>query len=399
MTSNRFLKVIGWGLILIGVVANQFVIEAVLVADGKIDSWVARGIILVFQITSVSAGILVLTRALPRLPPWLARPWVLATGSVAVSLLTLELALRLPALAWPWMVPRTFVGDLADRPTEHFIVDSLTGWRMRPTTEFRWLIDDRWSTYVANDVGFRTPYAGESGSSPQTIVLIGDSFAFGSGLDYPFTFGAILDSLLGDTRVYNMAMPGFGIDQMLMTARHYAIPKTPTAIVVAFIDHDLDRSLYAYRAVERMNKPTFVLDGDTLRPQTHRDRGSGAVTWLEGHSAIWNLGRHSLRGMGYRRPVGSWWKINQALFTSMWQEATQRGIPILFVRLPLRTSVPFPQLHAFMDQLGAPFVDLQDAMGSRNLHFATDEHIDEAGHLFVADRLAPVIRLLIDSLP
>ncbi|MCH8097345.1 MAG: SGNH/GDSL hydrolase family protein [Proteobacteria bacterium] len=291
--------------------------------------------------------------------------------------------------------PRTFVGDFENRESRNFIADQNTGWRMRPNIEFVWKIAGERDIYRSNDQGFRSEMNVSRFENRKVIALIGDSFAFGTGVEFEETFGELLgDSLGDDVTVYNLAMPGFGLDQMWMSVRHQALPLEPALIIFAFIDADLDRSQSAYRMAEGFNKPTFELENGNLRPQTRRDKPSVMIRLLEAHSGLWTILRKTIKHIGYRYSFGDWWLRNRAIIKAMNSDAKSADTPLLLVRLPLRQRRTFPSLHRLAKTEDLNLLDLggPETGSFDNLHFVDDAHINEAGHAFVADRLTQWIK-------
>jgi hypothetical protein len=185
--------------------------------------------------------------------------------------------------------------------------------------------------------------------------------------------------------VRNLAMPGFGVDQMWMSVRHQALPLDPDLVIVAFIDNDFDRSLTAYRPVEGFNKPTFALRDGTPVPAGPTDGPGGIVRWLEARSHLWSAGRRIVRNLSFHFPVSDWWRLNAAILRQIRAECERRGVPLLFVRLPLKDWRPFPLLGDAMERDGASYLDTV-ALGppDRPVHFENDGHIDGRGHAWVA---------------
>jgi hypothetical protein len=306
---------------------------------------------------------------------------VVSTGfSFALAEVTLR-SLVDPSLYRP--EPRAFVGQFENRISNNFVADPQTGWRMRPNKEFHWHIEHHWNSYRANKQGFRSDKDFDDPWSPQSIVLIGDSFTFGTGVNVEQTFGALLNSALGSGfAVYNLAMPGFGLDQMWMSVRHQALPLKPRLIIVAFIDENLDRSLTAYRYVEGLNKPTFELQGGVLRPQNVDDKPTALIRYLEMHSHVWNFGQKLLNAKSYSISFGDWWLRTEAIFRAIIAECRSSGTAVLFVRLPTKSPREFLNLARLMaDQR------VSKIQPRHKIHFLNDGHIDEAGHRFVAEML------------
>jgi hypothetical protein len=213
-------------------------------------------------------------------------------------------------------------------------------------------------------------------------------------VDVEDTFGSLLQKRLGESvAVWNYAMPVFGLDQMWMSIRHQALPMNPVLVVVAFIDSDLDRSLTAYRREEGFNKPTFELQNGTLRPQTIQDRPGALSRLFENHSSILRALQIWSWNLGYNHRFGDWWQRNEAIFKAIMSECREAGVPVLFVRLPLKNWREFPSLHELMKTEGSDLVDLGDPAerSGYDVHFHTDGHINQAGHSFVAAALHEAI--------
>lgn len=393
MKLLRTTRLVGFLLILIGVVVNKWTLNP-LAGDGEVSSRTGLLFLFAFQLPAILAGSVILIKSASRaFPSWLSL--ALLITSITFSIAVTELALSRfynPAL-------RAFVGEFKNRASKNFVTDPLTGWRMRPNiTEFLSNISIRHGyrvNYRSNEQGFRSEMDFTRATSTKRIVLVGDSFTFGTAVELEKTFGGLLNVQLGDdVAVYNLAMPGFGLDQIWMSVRHQALPMKPTLIIMAFIDEDLDRSLTAYRHYEGFNKPTFELDGQVLRPQEVYDKPNGVIRFLEGNSAIWTALKSLSRVVGHSVPFGDWWLRNEAIFKAVISDCRSSGVSILFVRLPLKTWGEFPNLRRLMESEEANFLDLGSpkARPSYDVHFRNDGHINKTGHQFVANELLYWIR-------
>ena len=383
-------RFVGIALLGLGLVFNKWLLEATVVPDGIITSRGFLASIVAVQLVLVSLGCwIILKRPTLYLLSW--ANWLLLTASVCLSIAAVEVALRLFAKSSAFRAPpRAVVGEFQNRPSRNFVVDPRTGWRMRPGVQFRWTIEDGTHDYQANRLGFRSPHDFEADMAEPTIALVGESFTFGTGVEYGVTYGALIEANLASGTVLNFAMPGFGLDQMWMSIRHQVILLKPDLVVVGFVDEDFGRSLTAFRPGEGFNKPTFELDANTrLRPQRPADRPHAIVRFLERHSALWNLANVWLRNLSYHWPMGEWLVKNAALIEAMVSDARSAEIPIVIVRIPNRAWRPFPTLRARLQENGVPYLDLADP-GLRpqtDLHFKSDSHINTAGHAFVARHL------------
>jgi hypothetical protein len=218
---------------------------------------------------------------------------------------------------------------------------------------------------------------------------VGDSLAFGFGVSFQQTFGAVLESKLADTAVYNFALPAFGLDQIWRSVAEVALPTRPDLVIVGFIADDFTRSLTAFRKDVGFNKPTFVLENGVLVRQTPQDRPPAWIRFLEAHSRLWTGGREALHLLGVRFGVGPWWEPNRAILDAIRADCRAAGTPVLFVFLPMAKPYRFPAVSDYMKETGADFIDL----GSRaerppgRLHYRVDGHPNPAGHRFVAEAL------------
>ena len=89
---------------------------------------------------------------------------------------------------------------------------------------------------------------------------------------------------------------------------------------------------------------------------------------------------------------GERWLLNQALFASMAEDCRDAGIPMMVVFLiPRGSSQSCPALARGFEELGVPFLDLQEELADPSLFFEHDRHLNADGHEFVADRLAEFI--------
>ena len=286
-------------------------------------------------------------------------------------------------------LPPFYVGEFENRESENFVVDEHTGWRMRSSHTFMWQIGEEAKeyNYRANADGFRS---NKEFSQQGGVVLVGDSFTFGTGVAYENTFGALLENHLGSAPVYNFAMPGFGIDQMSMALQYQAFRFAPKLAVVAFVDEDFTRSLTAYRKYEGFNKPSYIFDHGRLRLQTREDQPAAVAKCIRRNLSLANAFSLNMEQLGHHLPLGSWWTINAEILRQIALEAGKKGVPVLFVRLPSIGQQEFATLSSHMDSLGANFLDLGDRTrddAGQGIFIPGDGHINENGHRLVADAI------------
>jgi hypothetical protein len=306
-------------------------------------------------------------------------------AGVLVSLAVGELLLRhFPAFQ---PQPTAYPGEQADRESATFASDPQLGWRLRPGHEFVVETDEYRVRYRANDHGFRDERSPEAAPRRRNVALVGDSFAFGQGVPFEQTLGALLESRLSDTAVHNLALPGYGLDQMWQTVRVVALPMQPALVIVSFISEDFGRSFSAYRPDIGLSKPVFGLRGSELRRLAADDAPHPWLRLLERHSRIWMGVRQARRLLALHLGVGEWWELNRAILDAIRADCQAAGRRVLFVHLPTRELRTFRALAAYMERVGADFVDLgnHELPTPGALHYAVDGHPNPAGHRYVAD--------------
>ena len=98
-------------------------------------------------------------------------------------------------------------------------------------------------TFSTNSEGFRGP---EWDMSPQrrNVLLLGDSFGFGWGVDWEETVGRLLEKRLQEVdprfQVVNLAMSGYDISTVVRTFEIYKDRFNPEIVVYVFCPNDLD---------------------------------------------------------------------------------------------------------------------------------------------------------------
>jgi len=313
----------------------------------------------------------------------LARRLGLALLLLLLALLALEAVARWTPLGRKiYYQPPVHVGERENRESPNFVPDPLTGWRMRPEAEFTWTTEGRDIRYLADEEGFRTGGPGqtrERTAEERLIVLVGDSHTWGWGLHWEETAGARLEAALEGTRVVTRAMPGFGVDQMWMSLRHWALPLEPDLVVVCFGGFNLERCFTAYRVAEGFNKPRFgVREGELVR-LTAADRPGSLMRYLENHSRLHALGWQTQRVIGKQHGVGPWWELSEALLDAIRADADAAGVPLLFLYLPLHGGGEVAALEDYMAR-HEQHLRWVESEGPERLYFERDGHLDPAGH-------------------
>jgi hypothetical protein len=229
-------------------------------------------------------------------------------------------------------------------------------------------------------------------------MLLGESFLFGRYVTQEQTIGAHLQQRLGDGGVvFNLAIPGWGLDQMYLAYRQYADRIRPAAVVLFYIDEDIDRVYQAFRKREGMSKPSFELVDGRLAPR--RAGGPGVLTRI----ANWSyLGSAIHVRVAEARSL----RLGQALVRELVRDTAARGQTLVVVRCPLLTDFerpPAPRrlIPPSADAAPALYVDLDAPMRRlpdaerRALYLEGDMHLSPAGCRYAAVRIDEALRAVL----
>jgi hypothetical protein len=313
-----------------------------------------------------------------------------ALGSLAVAIGLAELGLRVARFQRP---TRAYVGEFESRSNDNFVVDEVTGWRMRPEHVFEHVnpAGER-IVYRSDALGFRRGRAAEAGDSAPLLAVAGDSFAWGFDVQHEQAFGTLFAHELGAWRLANVAMPGFGLDQIWLSVREQALPLRPNLLVVAIFRGDFERSLTAFREMEGFAKPLFALhDGELVR-QTPDDAPGRLSHWLAS-LRISQFATAASRSVGRWMRVGGWWNLNAAILDHIQRDCAAAEVPVVFVFIPDDHWTPFPSLRDRMRELSANFIDPTEIEPTQPaaLYFentGNPEHLDADGHAFISALLS-----------
>mgnify|MGYP002844546203 CR=1 FL=1 len=317
---------------------------------------------------------------------------LLVLTSIILTVFAIEAVMAGRDMYRPWQ--RYYVGERDNRANPNFVADPDIGWRMRPNHVFSWRRGSR-TVYRGDHHGFRTGKVKVPEFSSRRISVIGDSFMWGTGVSFEKTIGQVMAASLDSTVVDNLAMPGFGVDQIWRSLVHHALPRLPDLVVVGLFTDDFNRSFSAYRWVEQFNKPTYILKGGRLSEMTREDTPGSVYRWLERRSHVFTFVRHVDRWAGLYHGIGVWWSLNAAMLDAMRDACEAAGVPILFIHIPYKSGVPFPSLQTYMNRHNAHYIDLNahfTPFRQRSFYFKTDGHLNAEGHAFVGRLIVEWIR-------
>ena len=312
-------------------------------------------------------------------------------GSLVAALVLGELLLRATGRFRP--DPPWYPGDHVAATTGkgQGVFDEAVGWKLAPgqvvdeTPDFR-------AVYTIGADGFRTALGSPVDPDAPTLVFVGDSFTFGTGVDDGETFVERTSVELGALPL-NLGMAGFGVDQMWRALHHYGLEREPDLVVATFVVDDLNRSLTAYRYRGGwIPKPTYTVRGGELVPMDEGHRPPAPVRWVQQRTHLAELARRISNRLG---SAGARWRLNRALFAAMRDECRAADVPLVVVHIPHRGRWRASELYRReLEALGIPSLDLGglSVERPRELYFPKDPHLNARGHSVVARALAGFLR-------
>ena len=175
----------------------------------------------------------------------------------------------------------------------HYFIayDPVLGWKHRPGT-----IATYKNSLVRIDAdGFRVSEP-ERGPVTSKVLLVGDSQAFGDGVEAEDTFGAQLENKVPGLRVMNGAVIGYGTDQELLYFELRGRQHAPSVTVLALNAFDLRENLRS-NVRNGYEKPRFVMTNEGLQLTNVPVPGDGPLDQVDRavqqHSHVYRL----LRGL------------------------------------------------------------------------------------------------------
>ncbi|MFN0241577.1 MAG: SGNH/GDSL hydrolase family protein [Planctomycetota bacterium] len=263
--------------------------------------------------------------------------------------------------------------------------DAQLGWRYRSGARERHRTTEFDVEIAINSRGFRGEEWPPRDGRKRALVL-GDSFAFGWGVEHSESFSSVLERLAPDWQVLNAAVSGYGTDQELLLLETLASEVEPDLVVVVYCSND--RMECASVAPYGRAKPYFTRRGRELVV----DGVPIEEPWLVRHSY---LARAIAKWLAERRrpdrdlDPNREWALVCDLYRAMRDRA--RGLPLLVVSSEERLA------RFAREEKGLHHLDLRPALAEASVpvEFPIDRHWTAAGHALVAREIARTLPTLV----
>ncbi len=143
------------------------------------------------------------------------------------------------------------------------IYDAIRGWALKPNVR-NLAPFQKGKVLNSNSKGIRgtTEYDDVRPPGTHRILVLGDSFSFGTEVSDDETYSHYLETELADTQVLNLGVQGYGHDQMLLYLEQAGLRYHPDVVLLGFVYPDIYRNLWTFFAFA---KPKFTLIPNGLK--------------------------------------------------------------------------------------------------------------------------------------
>lgn len=127
----------------------------------------------------------------------------------------------------------------------YHVYDELLGWTIAPNRQ-----GSEYGRHFSSAEGLRSREPGvvlADQPAAARIALLGDSYTFAEEVSFEDSWGHQLERQLGaGVQVLNFGVMGYGINQAYLRYMKEVRPWHPDVVILAFIDHNLDRTMGVY---------------------------------------------------------------------------------------------------------------------------------------------------------
>ncbi len=323
------------------------------------------------------------------------------------SLLGICLVLVLAEIAARLLLPQ-WAPTRAERVL-FWTYDSGLGWVHRPHRRGQFSHPDFSVSVQINSRGLRDREYDLARNDKKRMLILGDSFGWGFGVECEERFSEILERKHPDWEVINASVSGYATDQEYLFFKNQGIAYRPDLVVL--VVHDTDFSGNVCSVQYGYNKPYFAVVDDRLElrnspvpPASLRQR---AEQWLIGHTYLWRrlyfAGTIAVcrmqSAMGIARntsksgAIHEQKKIMSCLISSLQGLCAQSGAQLIVVSCPMHEELrDCLQQACLAETVSYHALDAALSESPEPTVFPHDPHWNRTGHRVVADALDAFFR-------
>lgn len=301
-----------------------------------------------------------------------------------------------PAWRWEWYERHLHTGTNIYYGFDAF--DPVLGWKLQPNLRNAPMYDGK--QVNSNSRGLRGTSEYRYTKDPSgrlRVLVIGDSYTFGDGLDDHETYAAQLGPRMPGAEVINMGIHGYGHDQILLYFQREGFKYHPDIVVLGFVYYDLDRNLLGFRDYA---KPHFNLTDDKLLPDTtYIPAPEDMMDKIRERSYFLDLltiiREKTESRMGWRQERKE--ELGRALLNKLADEIIATGAKPVFVYIPTGEEIFDPRRSENWENFFLRFAghrkdvacfSLRDALRQKKNQLKFNGHWGPQTNGFIADSLA-----------
>jgi hypothetical protein len=302
----------------------------------------------------------------------------LVMASILVSLVFAEIAFRVIDLYPP--------PDPQPRRPHMFTGDVNFGYRLKSSMKTSYRYPPRSPVaipLVSNSLGFRDDRELYETDPRTRILMVGDSFIFGSGVFEEQRISEVLESLEPAWRVDSVGMPGWGIDSMVRALEHI-LPNVKLDTVILAVYCDDFRRVHPYYAGMgyAVEKYDLVAGQLVSRPFPTTEGMENLRIWQAAYRLVTN-----------NYLVRDHFDINGALLERFLELSGNFSFDPVILFLPGKTDTPIHKrerkfLGKWTADRNIPYLDLTPIIhgaGVVNTYIADNWHWNPNGHRIAAE--------------
>ncbi len=255
-------------------------------------------------------------------------------------------------------------------------------WPSRSTTYLYPLHNPRKLKVVSNSDGFRSSREFDEFDDRVRIMMVGDSFVFGEGVEEHERFTNVLETMQPTWRVDNLGLPGYGPDLMVRALEAVGLTPVPDVVVFCLYTDDFHRVRPHYAGVGFII-PRFKLEAGQL------------VTIPYPKPRLWDR-LHIVQAIRhvYWNYSKAAFDLNAAILDRFLKLAELHHFAPVIIFLPAAQDLRIDKqrrtwLRKYTEQNATPFLDLTESMhkAGQQVFIKNNWHLNPHGHYIVAAEL------------
>jgi hypothetical protein len=300
--------------------------------------------------------------------------------------------------------------------------DELLGWAHKPNGRARFNHRDFSVEVVINSHGMRDSEYSLARTAKRRMLILGDSFGWGFGVEHHERFSEVLEDAHPDWEILNASVSGYGTDQEFLVLRDRLLAFKPDIVLLLFYENDfsdnrINEAYWHFKplfSIERgqlelqnvpVPKPTISqrLDrffyGRTYLGRAYHDAKN---SWLTLTTHIKDYLRLLLRPLKDQNTgksdknspdKRSVYELTDQLIKNMNALCKDNGSAFVLVSVPMDTEKR-GILHMITEEYEIPYLalDAQFESTASPVTFPHDAHWNAKGHKLAADAIETFLR-------